>query len=122
MPAPWLVQYYVDLDGGNPFRRWADGLPQEVAVFVIAEVERRLSTLGPDVCRDHWGRSLGGGLYEFRIRRRELLLRVFFGTSRGRVVVVLGGFDKGAHPKRQDAAIATARRRLADHRRRFHNI
>ena len=122
MGGPWQITYYVDENGREPFRRWVDGLPPSAARAVFDEIEIRLALDGPNVCRDHWGRSLGRGLYELRIRRDRLLVRVFFGTARGRVVIILGGLDKGRRPKHQRAAIEEARWRLADHRRRHNTV
>ena len=122
MGGPWQIKYYVDENGREPFWRWVDDLPQAAGRVVVNEIRTRLAQLGPDICRDHWGRNLGGGLYELRIRRHQLLLRVFFGTAHGRVVVLLGGMNKGARPKRQDAAISVARSRLAAYRERTDEI
>jgi hypothetical protein len=71
------------------------------------------------------------GLFEFRVRHDErvirgkagessagkptaVLLRIFCHAYGERIVLLLGGYDKGAAPskKRQDAEIETARRRL----------
>ena len=122
MDGPWRIEYYVDEHGRDPFRRWVDGLPPSAARAVIDEIELRLALDGPNVCRDHWGRSLGLGLYEFRIRKHEILVRVFFGTARRRVVIILAGLDKGRRPKHQRAAIEEARRRLANHRHRHNTV
>ena len=122
MGGTWRIEYYVDEFGRAPFRRWVDGLPALQARLVWKAVADELTMRGPDVCADHWGRNLGGGLYECRIRRQHVVLRVFFCTNHGRVVVLLGGFDKGSQPKRQAAAIAVARQRLADYRRRIDSL
>jgi hypothetical protein len=90
------------------------------------------------VAARHWGKNLGGGLYEFRTRhtpdevlarfgfkprrkvalgdRRRLILRVFFHVHGEKVVLLLGGYDKGGQNAKsyQQAQIATARERLAD--------
>lgn len=118
MGGPWRIEYYVDEFGRAPFRRWFEDQSDDARDVVAWAIERRLAVYGVDVCSDHWGRNLGGGLYELRARRRGLLLRVFFAVERDRVVLLLGGYDKGAQPKRQRAEIAQARRCLADHRRR----
>jgi len=101
-----------------PFQRWFAHQSDAARDVVSWAIERRLAVYGVDVCSDHWGRKLGGGLYELRVRRRALLLRVFFAVEQDRVVLLLGGYDKGAQPKLQSAEIARARRCLAEHRRR----
>jgi putative component of toxin-antitoxin plasmid stabilization module len=89
------------------------------------------------VCRGAYGKQLGEGLFEFRLRHdageilrslrkpardepqsERILLRVFCHAHGDRLVLLLGGYDKGADSsKRQQREIAEARRRLADFRR-----
>jgi len=59
--------------------------------------------------------QLGGGLFEFRLRDSELLLRVFCHAYGDRIVLLLHGYDKGVDPsdKRQAREIAEARHGLA---------
>jgi hypothetical protein len=86
-----------------------------------------LQQQGIGVCGTEFGRQLGGGLFEFRLRRSatgaratRILLRVFCHAYGDRIVLLLGGYDKGADPspRRQNDEIAIARSRLADWRRR----
>lgn len=53
-------------------------------------------------------------------RREKILLRVFFHPHGDRLILLVGGYDKGADPseKRQQNEIAIARKRLAEWRRR----
>jgi hypothetical protein len=81
-----------------------------------------------------WGKQLGGGIFEFRIRhtaeeiahmfrgaapergkRGGVLLRVFCHAHGAKIVLLLHGYDKGADPseKRQQREIQLARKRLA---------
>ena len=96
-----------------------------------------LAVEGPAICESEWGKALGRGLYEFRIRKsldailkapgvtrgrarsRTVLLRVFCAFERGRVVLLLGGYDKRKDPsgRRQQREIAAARRVLAEWKR-----
>jgi hypothetical protein len=90
-----------------------------------------LTDMGLDVCGTEYGKQLGSGLFEFRIRhdeavirgkarepgkgqRGEVLLRVFCHAHGQRIVLLLGGYDKGADPstRRQSREIASARGRL----------
>ena len=97
-----------------------------------------LAERGLAVCATEFGRHLGQGLFEFRLRydeaaltrrlhlvaplssgasrRDRVLLRVFCYAYGQRVVLLLAGYDKGAEPsrKRQQREIDVARRRLAD--------
>jgi hypothetical protein len=96
-----------------------------------------LAVDGPAICESEWGKALGRGLYEFRIRKsldailkargeeqmrggkRPVLLRVFSAFARGRAVIPLGGYDKGKDTSgsRQQREIAAARRVFAEWKR-----
>jgi hypothetical protein len=98
-----------------------------------------LAERGPDVCWTAWGKALGEGLYEFRVRHtakeiaamfggtppggkagERVLLRVFFHAHGERVVLLLGGYNKGKDPseRRQQREIGAARKRLDDFKAR----
>jgi putative component of toxin-antitoxin plasmid stabilization module len=53
-------------------------------------------------------------------RNAKVLLRIYFATDGRRIILLLAGYDKGRFGggKREQKTIATARRRLADHRER----
>jgi hypothetical protein len=98
----WDIEFYADENGREPCREWADDLsPQKRAAFGAA-VRLVLARRGPDVVETEYGKALGDGLYEFRIRwsaaeishkidglpagdvggpPEEILLRVFFCTA-----------------------------------------
>ncbi|MGH3195408.1 MAG: hypothetical protein ACRDOH_00520 [Streptosporangiaceae bacterium] len=85
-----------------------------------------------------FGKALGGGLYEFRLRwsaeevaskagavlaepvaeTEAILLRLFFCTSGRQIILLLNGYDKAKNPdrRRQDREIASARKLLTAHR------
>jgi len=75
-----------------------------------------LQQQGIAVCGTEFGRQLGEGLFEFRLREGALLARVFCHAHGKRVILLLGGYDKGRDPspRRQKREIASARVRLAD--------
>ena len=101
-----------------------------------------LQRYGAGVCSSEFGKALGGGLYEFRIRHdlpellrragiehklsddegapEKVLLRLFYSVHGDKIVLLLGGYDKAKAPsgKRQQGEIDTARARLADWKRR----
>jgi hypothetical protein len=87
-------------------------------------MDRNLQRLGVGVCGTEFGRQLGGGLFEFRLRTESLgegaekkpVLRVFCHAYGRKVVLLVGGYDKGEDPspRRQQAEIGVARWRLAD--------
>jgi len=101
-----------------------------------------LAVHGVGVCSGAYGRQVGRGLFEFRLDEDEatllrkwshdsaalrptksgdrILLRVFCHAYGERIVLLLGGYDKGADPSRrkQRREIARARARLDDFLRR----
>lgn len=130
----WTVEFLND-DGREPARSWLESLDDPTKQSaVIAAVEHVLASEGPDVCRTEWGRNLGGGLYELRIRhsaeevrrirsvaaapsptaRRaaRIVLRIYFTTAPERVILLIGGYDKGrlGGGRRQQRSIEQARR------------
>ena len=97
-----------------------------------AAVRGVLAIEGTAVCQSHWGKSLGQGLYEFRVQKkskkqlmqrvdpsyepkpgdeRSMTLRAFFITRGRRLILLLTAYDKGGNPskKRQQLEIKTAR-------------
>jgi putative component of toxin-antitoxin plasmid stabilization module len=138
------VEFYADADGNEPCRKWLEKLSATKRDALVTALEHVLERLGPDVCESEWGKPLGQGLYEFRVRntaeeiaamfvrdnavpgterRRSkrpeaVLLRLFFHTHGRKLILLLGGYDKAKDPSesRQRREIAIARRRLADYR------
>lgn len=88
---------------------------------------RVLQQMGVGVCGTEFGRQLGGGLFEFRLRAvpagesASVLLRVFCHATADGVVLLLAAYDKGTDPspRRQRHEIDLARRRLHDYQARF---
>lgn len=134
------LRFYEDEDGGSPVLRWLreELTPTQRRAIGVAMAEI-LQAEGVGVCRTGYGKQLGDGLFEFRLRHdaaeilrslgkparpetagERILLRVFCHAHGDRIVLLLGGYDKStdASPRRQQREIATARRRLADYRRR----
>ena len=136
----WTIRFYRDLDTRRqPGREWMEDLREHDPgkhLAAIAAIERVLKVHGTDVCETEWGRNLGKGLYEFRIRHpassirsmfprptdeatnkptgresTKILLRIFFTTYGSEVLLLCSGYDKGRDPspKRQHAEIARAR-------------
>ena len=138
-PLPeWTLQFYKQPGGQIPFELFRSSLrPAEMVVLDIC-VEEILRRLGNNVCSSTWGKSLGAGLYEFRINRslsalcnelqiqspnflksdRLVLLRVFFAVEGSRIVVLLSGYDKGrsSSRKKQQGLIKAARKLLKQHK------
>ena len=72
------------------------------------------------VCGTAFGRQLGWGLFEFRLREGNLLLRAFCHAYGDRVILLLAVYDKSEDPsaKRQQKEMELARRRLKDWQQR----
>lgn len=107
---------------------------------MIAALEHILQTYGIDICASEWGKSLGDGLYEFRVRKslrtiltaagissetpgndRKVLIRVFCTFHGEEIVLLYHGYNKkiDPSPKRQQREIKKARK-LHDQWRRRH--
>jgi hypothetical protein len=91
----------------------------------------------PAVVETEFGKALGGGLYEFRLRwsaaevqrkvegvsaqtaakAEKIMLRVFFCTSGRKIILLLSGYDKARDPgdTRQGREITRARKLLTAH-------
>lgn len=130
----WSIEFYRDEQGHEPCREWMEGDLGDVQHDALVEAIRQvLARLGLDVCKTEWGKALGGGLYEFRVRHtaaevrsmfggappgakegERVMLRVFFHPYGSRIILLLGGYDKGRDPRdrRQDREIEAARKRL----------
>jgi phage-related protein len=122
MAAPrFQLEFYKDQSGRQPVLEW---LRDEVSVStrrVVGTAFREiLQEQGVGVCGTPFGRQLGGGLFEFRLRERDLLLRAFCHAYGNKVILILAAYAKSEDPseKRQNRGIALARRRLTDWRQR----
>ncbi len=79
-----------------------------------------LQEQGMGVCGTAFGRQLGGGVFEFRPREGNLLVRAFCHAYGDKFILLLAAYDKGQDPsaKRQQKEIERARRRLSDWQQR----
>lgn len=139
MDPEYRIEFYEDAQGDDPVRRWltrALTVRQRRALGVA--MFEYLQRYGAGVCSSEFGKALGGGLYEFRLRHdlpelvrrsgaeyrpasdegpaQKLLLRVFFAVHGDRIILLLGGYDKAKSPgaRRQEIEIETARARLRE--------
>jgi len=133
---PYTLEWYEDANGEAPVLRWLrEELSSQKRRALGTAMNEILQWLGPDVVEGNFGRSLGGGLFEFRLdqdleqilarkgkraRKKDrggggrILLRVFCHAFGDRIILLVGGYDKGEHPSpsHQQAQIALARARL----------
>lgn len=130
---PWTIEFFEDDHGRQPAREWLLSIESAKRAAAIAAIETYLVQLGQDVCGTEHGKHLGAGMFEFRVRHDErtirskagedagnsgkgadVLLRIFCHAHGQRIVLLLGGYDKGASPssKKQAREIEKARGRL----------
>jgi hypothetical protein len=133
MNSHWDIQFYEDETGREPCREWIDKLGNIERGAILTAIELVLAERGTEVCQTEFGKNLGQGLYEFRLRwtaeevkskvgrvsdaaaekSAKILLRVFFCTGQGRkIILLLSGYDKGKDPsgRRQQREIVKARK------------
>jgi putative component of toxin-antitoxin plasmid stabilization module len=130
----WTPEPFEADDGTVPFERFVNELSDFKFIALDTAIGRVLSVRGLDLVRTEWLKPLGEGLHEFRVRhdadevarmfggelpsatgqREKVLLRVFVHFYGDKVVLLLGGYDKGKDPKerRQQREVAQARRLL----------
>jgi phage-related protein len=109
------LDFYQDETGRKPVLTWMkEELPIAKRRALGTAMREILQEQGIGVCGTAFGRQVGGGVFEFRLREEGLLLRVLCHAYGQKVVLLLAGYDKGVHPspKRQQAEIALAQRRL----------
>ena len=130
----WKIEIY---DGGN-FSRFFDRIGDAERAVVQAAIEHVLGQKGIDICAGEWGKNLGHGLYELRIRRnletllreygppdalhrvpkgwlkKRILVRIYCTFYGDKIVLLLGGFNKLRHPspKQEQKEIKAARAAL----------
>ncbi len=133
--APFEVEFYEDANGASPAHDWITGLSPTLRRAVGVAMYEILQFEGVNVCQSEFGKALGDGLYEFRLRhdadgilgrkrplhkrlypKEKVLLRVFFHPHGDKLILLLGGYDKGRFPnkKRQRKEIEAARERLKE--------
>jgi hypothetical protein len=132
--AKFGIAIFEDSSGRPPFLTWADRkLNDSQFASLDAAISHVLAEQGAILLGTNWLKSLGGGLYEFRIRhtasqivrntslsvttssnRDKILLRVFVTFPEASQILILHGYDKGADDSRtrQQKEISIARARL----------
>ena len=120
---PFAIVFYETSQGEKPVLRWIkEDLSVRQRRALGYAVYRLLQRYGVSVCDTEFGRQLGGGLFEFRLRIQagakgeSALLRVFCHAAGDRVILLLGAYDKRKDPgrRRQGREIKVARRRLGE--------
>ncbi len=141
---PYTIEWYREGDYAPVYRWLTEELSEEACELIGAAMLEILQADGPDVCETRFGRQLGKGLFEFRLdgnpqawidegrKRRgkqpkkrvppedEVQYRIFCHAHGGRIILLLGAYDKGrdVSKKRQSQEIAAARKRLREWQRK----
>jgi putative component of toxin-antitoxin plasmid stabilization module len=129
------VSNYTSRTVEPEFERWLskDLNEYEQSVF-FASVTNILEVQGPDICKSEFGKPVGDGVFEFRIRQslnainnygktvdddfillpggdKTVLLRVFVHFYGDRIVLLMHGLNKGTDnsEKRQNKEIKRAK-------------
>ncbi|MHB1861187.1 MAG: hypothetical protein ACYCUM_14005 [Solirubrobacteraceae bacterium] len=127
----WEIEFFEADDGRKPVLDWIKNDLSPTKRRALGSAMRRvLQALGPAVARSGWGRPIGKGIFEFRLRMNgkqiinleaqiqgiseeqardrfslnpseDVLLRVFCTTRAGAVVLLLHGYDKGEDPSKR---------------------
>jgi putative component of toxin-antitoxin plasmid stabilization module len=141
MTVEWTLEPFEADDGSIPFERFVNDLSNFKVDAVTAAIDRILTVQGIGLVRTEWLKPLGDGLHEFRVRHtaaevarlfggldvappagptEKVLLRVFVHFHGQKIILLLGGYDKGDDPKerRQQREIQSARRLLTQFRER----
>ncbi|MCY3607051.1 MAG: hypothetical protein OXG57_01265 [Acidimicrobiaceae bacterium] len=138
MDNMWTVEVFEADDGSMPFERFAKSLSDFKFAALDMAIKHILAGRGLDLVGTNWLRPLGKGLHEFRVRHdardiarmfdlepghagtkgEEVLLRVFVHFYGDKIVLLLGGFDKGKDAKRQQREIDTAKSLLVQFKER----
>jgi hypothetical protein len=113
-PPRFTIEFYVDAAGRKPALDWLQGLDARPRRIIGTAMREILQDQGIQVCSTSFGKQLSQGLFEFRLREDEFLFRVFCHAHGERLILLLGGYDKGKDPtdRRQQAEIEEARHRL----------
>jgi hypothetical protein len=127
----YRLEFFKDENGDEPVRRWLrEELSRTQRLVVGTAMREILEGEGINVCGTEFGRQLGRGLFEFRVRgnldefvessgvsepaEEKILVRVFCHAYGDKLILLLAGYDKLAHPSksRQNEEIELARKRL----------
>jgi putative addiction module killer protein len=106
VPAIRIVEY-LDAEGRSAYARWFDSLNAPAAAKVAAAVYQLAAGNYSNV------KGVGSGVFERKIDFGPGY-RVYFGRDGNVLVVLLGGSSK----QRQQEAIAAAKERWSDYRKR----
>ena len=104
---PWVLQQYQDRRGDRPVEKFLNSLPENDRGTVKAKLHY-LEERGSEL-REPLSKSLGGGLFELRVKS----YRLFFCFKPGnRIIIVHAFMKKSQHTPRRELELA--RRRMQE--------
>jgi|DEB19_MinimDraft_2_1074335.scaffolds.fasta_scaffold250041_1 phage-related protein len=106
----WSIEVHSQFN----FNDFMSSLPPLDEILVYERIRLVLGQRGNELAGTHWSKALGDGLFEFRISNPGVLVRIFFAFKAGRVILLLGAYDKkrDSSARRQQKEIETAKKRL----------
>ena len=105
---PVEVILYREIDGSVPLREWLDAMPLKVRDKCLATMER-LEEFGNELRRPV-ADYLQDGIYELRVRFRNMNYRMLYFFAGRRIVVVSHGLVKEQRVPAKEIALAGRRR------------
>jgi hypothetical protein len=124
-------QWDIVLPDASGFSKFVKSLSPAKQRTLEVSIDKILLVHGTDLIDGDLIKTLGGGVYEYRVGpnttrmmnkalesavvpHQKIALRVFLSFERNRVIVLLGSYDKGAHDSKskQQSEIKKARRIL----------
>lgn len=132
----WQIEFYEDINGKCPVQKWIESLDDSKLASIDMAHRLLLKEKGTDLLNSSWFKSVGDGVFEFRIRhtaqqieglykqksvkkaapKSPILIREFVAFRKDKVILLLAAYDKGKDPlaKTQQKQIALAKKRLKD--------
>jgi hypothetical protein len=82
----FTIEFFEDDDGRSPVEEWMDSDLTDIELAaLVSGLEHVLSHRGVEVCQTEWGKHLGQGLFEFRVRHSAAEIgHMFTGASSSR--------------------------------------
>ena len=69
------IEFFEDDQGRQPAGEWLRSLESAKRAAAIAAIETHLTDMRQDACDTEHGKHLGKGLFEFRVRHDESVIR-----------------------------------------------
>lgn len=80
--APFTIEFFEEADGRSPVEDWMDSkLSDTELAALLSALEHVLAERGVNVCATEWGKQMGDGLFEFRVRHTAGEIERMFGST-----------------------------------------